>query len=98
MLAPIETIVDVRAVPEPEPGSAPLIVETVRVEREIPLATIVDPNRVEPNSVDTAMVLAPSDETVVFIICIPDDPTVKIEPVGARTPGAVYIKVLRRVK
>jgi hypothetical protein len=56
VLAPIETIVDVRAAP----GRAPLIVETVSVERAIPPAvivdiTIVDPKSVEPVNVETVI-------------------------------------------
>ena len=52
MLAPIETIVEVRVETEPEPGGEPLMVETVIVERESPLAMILDVTMVEPVSVD----------------------------------------------
>jgi hypothetical protein len=44
VLAPIEIIVEA----SDEPGSSPLIVETVKVERARPLAVIVDITIVEP--------------------------------------------------
>jgi hypothetical protein len=50
-------MVEERVETEPEPGSDPLIVETVMVEMVSPFATILDVTTVEPVSVDIVRVL-----------------------------------------
>ena len=58
----MELTVSVENDPVPVPGALLLILDTVSVDRTMPLAIILDavrvePLRVEPNSVETVMVL-----------------------------------------
>jgi hypothetical protein len=81
-------------VPVPVPGTLLLILDTVRVDSVRNDATILDmlmvvPFITGPISVEAVMVLAPSVGMNVFNVCTPEFATVKIEPVGANTPGEV---------
>jgi hypothetical protein len=71
-------------VPVPVPGTLLLILDTVRVDSVRKDAMILDAPMVE-----AVIVLAPSVGMIVFNVCTPEFATVKIEPVGANTPGEV---------
>ena len=74
---------------EPMPGALLLILDTVSVDRVRTDVVILDMTMVEPDKVETEMVLAATVVTNVPNVCTPDESTVKIEPAGAWTPGAL---------